>query len=293
MMKLRTLEKNIETVEEKIEHIKNEIHSTYTPIKDSHGLQCALVVANTAPKADLLLLNTSHHPTSEDLAVAIKKLVEQPKRPDVIVCSLGFDQFNLRLSQAINKAINAGIIPVFSAGNIGLTSSNTISYPSRLGNVLCIGANTCDGTHYSSSSVGREIDFLAPGKFMILDKYPVSGTSFSAPAVAAFIALILQYVDKVVSGDLEHGPIDEKYKSINAWSEEPPGSDKWGWHDVPLNKACRNVYVMRELLRQMSVHRTEHSDSAGYGNLDIRRLLKDLEPEDIHSIVQNFHKHSK
>ena len=292
MIKLRTLEKEIATVEEKIDHIKNEIHSTYTPIKDSHGLQCALVVANTAPKAHLLLINTRQHPTSEDLAVEVEKLVEQRKRPDVIVCSLGFDQFNLRLSQAINKAINAGIIPVFSAGNIGLTSSNTISYPSRLGNVLCIGANTCDGTHYSSSSVGREIDFLAPGKFMILDKYPVSGTSFSAPAAAAFIALILQYVDQVVSGELEHVPIEEKYKSINAWSEEPPGSNNWGWHNVPLNKACRNVYVMRELLRQMSVHRTEHSDSAGYGNLDIRRLLKDLEPEDIHSIIQNFHKHS-
>lgn len=128
---------------------------------------------------------------------------------------------------------------------------------------------------------------------MVLDKYPVSGTSFSAPAVAAFIALILQYVDQVVSGEWTLRPIDARYKSIDAWSEEPPGSDKWGWHNVPLNKACRNVYVMRELLRQMSVHRTEHSDSAGYGNLDIRRLLKDLEPEDIHSIVQNFHKHLK
>ena len=127
---------------------------------------------------------------------------------------------------------------------------------------------------------------------MVLDKYPVSGTSFSAPAVAAFIALILQYVDKVVSDEWMLRTVEEKYKSINAWSEEPPDSNNWGWHNVPLNKACRNVYVMRELLRQMSVHRTEHSDSAGYGNLDIRRLLKDLEPEDIHSIVQNFHKHS-
>ena len=127
---------------------------------------------------------------------------------------------------------------------------------------------------------------------MVLDKYPVSGTSFSAPAVAAFIALILQYVDKVVSDEWMLRTVEKKYKSINAWSEEPPGSDQWGWHDIPLNKACRNVYMMRELLRQMSVHRTEHSDSAGYGNLDIRRLLKDLEPEDIHSIVQNFHKHS-
>ena len=278
-------------IEKRIQWINNEMSFKCTPIKESHGLQCAVVVANIAPEAELLLVNTLRD--SQNLATMIENLVERPKRPDVIVCSLGFDQFNLRLSQAISKAINAGIIPVFSAGNIGLTSSNTISYPSRLGNVLCIGAHTWHGTSHGFSSVGREIDFLAPGEFMVLNKYPVSGTSFSAPAVAAFIALILQYVDKVVSGEWTLRPIDSRYKSIDAWSEEPPNSDKWGWHNVPLNKACRNVYVMRELLRQMSVHRTEHSDSAGYGNLDIRRLLKDLEPEDIHSIVQNFHKHSK
>ena len=290
---VHTLEKKVDSIESEINLISDEICFKYTPIKDSHGLQCALVVANIVPEAELLLVNIPRDSASQGLATMIENLVERPKRPDVIVCSLGFDQLNLRLSQAISKAINAGIIPVFSAGNIGQTGSNTISYPSRLGNVLCIGAHTWHGTSHSFSSVGREIVFLAPGEFMVLDKYPVSGTSFSAPAVAAFIALILQYVDQVVSGEWTLRPIDARYKSINAWSEEPPGSDKWGWHNVPLNKACRNVYVMRELLRQMSVHRTEHSDSAGYGNLDIRRLLKDLEPEDIHSIVQNFHKHSK
>lgn len=288
-----TLEKKVDSIESEINLMSDEICFKYTPIKDSHGLQCALVVANIVPEAELLLVNIPRDSASQGLATMIENLVERPKRPDVIVCSLGFDQFNLRLSQAISKVINAGIIPVFSAGNIGQTGSNTISYPSRLGNVLCIGAHTWHGTSHSFSSVGREIDFLAPGEFMVLDKYPVSGTSFSAPAVAAFIALILHYVDQVVGGEWTLRPIDARYKSIDAWSEEPPDSDKWGWHDVPLNKACRNVYVMRELLRQMSVHRTEHSDSAGYGNLDIRRLLKDLEPEDIHSIVQNFHKHSK
>ena len=104
---------------------------------------------------------------------------KRPKRPDVIVCSLGFDQFNLRL---LKPSTEQGIIPVFSAGNIGQTGSNTISntisYPSRLENVLCIGAHTWHGTSHSFSSVGREIDFLAPGEFMVLEKYPVSGTSF-------------------------------------------------------------------------------------------------------------------
>ena len=120
----------------------------------------------------------------------------------------------MRLSQAINRTINAGIIPVFSAGNIGQTGSNTISntisYPSRLENVLCIGAHTWHGTSHSFSSVGREIDFLAPGESMVLEKYPVSGTSISASAVAAFIALILQYVDKVVSDKWKLRTVEEK-----------------------------------------------------------------------------------
>ena len=282
------LEEKAKSIEGQIDSMNEEIGFKFTSVKDSHGLQCALVVANTTPRADLFLVNSRFDSTS--LATEIENLVE--KRPHVIVCSLGFDQFNLQLSKAVNKAINAGIIPVFSAGNVGHTGSNTISYPSRLGNVLCIGAHTWHGTSHSFRSVGREVDFLAPGEFMILGKYPVSGTSFAAPAVAAFIALILQYVDKIVSGEWKQRPLEDKYKSIDAWSENPPGSDEWSWNQIPLNVACRNVYVMRELLRQMTVHRTEHSDSAGYGNLDIRRLLKDLEPEDIHSIVQNFHKPS-
>ena len=49
---------------------------------------------------------------------------------------------------------------------------------------------------------------------MVLDKYPVLGTSFSAPAVAAFIALILQYVDKVVSDKWKLRTVEEKYKSL-------------------------------------------------------------------------------
>ncbi len=56
-----------------------------------------------------------------------------------------------------------------------------------------IGAHSLYGSIQGFSSVGREVDFLAPGEFMVLDKYPVSGTSFAAPAAAAMIALVLEY----------------------------------------------------------------------------------------------------
>ena len=95
----------------------------YTQIfRGTKSVILTCIVANTTPQADLFLVNNS-----TSLATEIENLVE--KRPHVIVCSLGFDQFNQQLSKAVNKAINAGIIPVFSAGNIGLTGSNTISYP--------------------------------------------------------------------------------------------------------------------------------------------------------------------
>ena len=123
--------------------------------------------------------------------------------------------------------------------------------------------------------MGCEVDFLAPDEFMILGKYPVSGTSFAAPAVAAFIALILQYVDNIVGGEWNQRQLEDKYKSIDAWSENPPGSDKWSWNKIPLNVACRNVYVM-------------HYRALGLSWLQKPRHQV-TEPEHIHRIVQNFH----
>ena len=253
-------------------------------LDEQHGLQCALIIANILPEVELRLVNSTGTATSEseNLAQTIQQLVslDPSERPDIIVSSMGFDQFNSCLSKAINKAINIGIIPVFSAGNIGHTETNSIAYPSRLGNVLCIGAHTSYGQAQEFSSVGREVNFLAPGEFMILDRCPVSGTSFSAPAAAAFIALILEYVDKIQDGTVN---VSVEYKFVEVWKNKQ-------WEEIPVNKACRNVYVMRELLCQMSLNRTGHAQTTGYGNLDIRRLLRDIGPEDIHDIVQNFHK---
>ena len=43
-----------------------------TPIKDSHGLQCALVVANILPEAELLLVNIPRDSASQGLATMIE-----------------------------------------------------------------------------------------------------------------------------------------------------------------------------------------------------------------------------
>ena len=48
--------------------ISDEICFKLTPIKDSHGLQCALVVANILPEAELLLVNIPRDSASQGLA---------------------------------------------------------------------------------------------------------------------------------------------------------------------------------------------------------------------------------
>ena len=274
----------------RIENIKN-VKKFDVP----HGLRCAMVFEKVAPNANLSLcsyLDPSRQDASDQIAAKIEEVAKEPNPPHIISCSLGPDHFNLGLAVAVNKAINAGIIPIFPVGNEGLTSSNAICYPSRLGNVLCIGAHTSHGAYHIASSVGREVDFLAAGEIVFSDDYHKFGTSFAVPIVAGFVALILGYLQDIVKGNLknpEGEPIDNKYKSINCWSKSDQ-SGEYEWRDIPIDEACRNVYVIRALLRQMSVYRTEHSDTAGYGNLDIRRLLNDLAPEDIHDIVQNFYK---
>ncbi len=282
------LEKTASLLEEKCKLLWDEAKK-YTPVKESHGLQCALVLANTVPEAELFLTNISATATegSTELAKAIQKVTEeQGKCPDILVCSMAFDNFDPELAKAINNAINKGVVPVFTAGNTGTTSRNTISYPAKLGNVICIGAHSCYGAVQSFSSIGREVDFLAPGEFMILDDHPVSGTSFAAPAAAAMIALILEYTNSSVVVQEENG----HYAEIRAWCEYPPQSGLWQWEMMPIHKACRNVYVMRQLLRQISLDPTTHVHGSGHGLLDITRLAIDLSPADLHRVVQHFYK---
>ncbi len=279
-------EEALQSLKETTESVERTIDSLckVEPVHESHGLQCALVLANIAPKAKLRLVDSSGD--SADLAEAIRTQAEaKDNKPHIIVCSMAFDNFSPKLAGAINTAINNDIIPVFTAGNTGQISRNTISYPAKLGNVICIGAHSLYGSIQGFSSVGREVDFLAPGEFMVLDKYPVSGTSFAAPAAAAMIALVLEYINSKVVVEAENGI----YATIKAWREYPPESGNWQWELTPIHQACRNVYVMRTLLRQISLDPTAHVHGTGHGLLDVTRLAIDLSPADLHRIVQTFY----
>lgn len=163
--------------------------------------------------------------TSQLVASAITQLADQHVR--VINLSIGSPTPSLIIRDAINYAINAGVLIVASSGN---ESTDSVSYPAaflqepngKLGYGLAVGATTASDQRAQFSNWGSALSISAPGSYGdgcslgILGALPAvapefesgtacarvfgdsagnlyayaSGTSFSAPEVAGAAALV-------------------------------------------------------------------------------------------------------
>jgi len=94
---------------------------------------------------------------------------------------------------AFDAAFAAGVTVVASAGNEG---NSTVSYPCAFNHVICVAATDNTNAHASFSNINSYIDISAPG-VSIASTYinytyaMASGTSMSAPHIAAVAALVL------------------------------------------------------------------------------------------------------
>ncbi|WP_024834679.1 S8 family serine peptidase [Ruminiclostridium josui] len=204
---------------------KDYVNNKTTPYDDNgHGSHCASIIAGTgegnssykgvAPGAALIglkVLNASGSGSMSNVTAAIDWAVTNKDKYNIkiISLSLGTDESSDgtdSTSVAINKAFNAGIVPVVAAGNSG-PGKATIGSPGAASKALTVGAFGDLGekgfflANFSSRGLtadGRvKPDIAAPGyqitaaKANSTNKYVAySGTSMATPFVAGTAALI-------------------------------------------------------------------------------------------------------
>ncbi|MBN7741772.1 S8 family peptidase [Bacillus velezensis] len=116
---------------------------------------------------------------------------------DVINMSLGGPSGSAALKAAVDKAVASGVVVVAAAGNEGTSGgSSTVGYPGKYPSVIAVGAVNSSNQRASFSSVGSELDVMAPGvsiqSTLPGNKYGAyNGTSMASPHVAGAAALIL------------------------------------------------------------------------------------------------------
>ena len=158
-----------------------------------HGTLCAGVIAAIAPDSMIMPLRAFDANGQSDLftlAKAIRYAVANGAQ--VINMSFGAPSPSNALQSAIQYAQMNNIILVASAGNDNTSSPQ---YPAGYSGVLAVAATDLFDHKASFSNYGSTIFVDAPG-VNIISAYPqdsyaiVSGTSFSAPAVAGTAALV-------------------------------------------------------------------------------------------------------
>ena len=158
-----------------------------------HGTVVAGILAVMAPDAMIMPLRAFDDKgcgTTYNIAKAVKYAVSHGAQ--VINMSFGISGQTQTLKKTIGEAVNAGVTVVASAGN-GDTA--VPQYPAAYPGVLGVAATNLTDVKASFSNYGSTLFVSAPGS-NIISAYPggyyaeLSGTSFSAPMVAAEAALL-------------------------------------------------------------------------------------------------------
>ncbi len=172
---------------------------------NGHGTHCAGVIAaekngigvrGIAPRVKILPVKFLGANGSGDTADAVRAIDYAVSRGAKILSnSWGGGGSSPLLDDAIQRAINHGVIFVAAAGNESTDIDGSPSYPASYANVIAVGSSDSMDAKSSFSNFGsRSVEVFAPGS-SIYSTYPngqyrvMSGTSMATPQVSGAIAL--------------------------------------------------------------------------------------------------------
>lgn len=115
---------------------------------------------------------------------------------DIINISAASATDDKYLREAVEYAIEQGVIVIACAGNTNLTTPDNIYYPGSYEDVICVGAVNGQGVVSDFSQRGTYLDFAAPGEEIPAADMDggvvyVTGTSFATAYVTGLVANIL------------------------------------------------------------------------------------------------------
>ncbi|WP_306008488.1 S8 family peptidase [Bacillus sp. MMSF_3353] len=166
-------------------------------------------IIGIAPESKLLILkviDSSDNGEYKNLIKAIQYASAwrgiNGEKVSVINLSIGGSIDDPDLSQAVEAAIQAGIILIAASGNYGddLAETDEILYPAYYNKVIEIGSINQNYKISSFSNSNNRVDFVAPGE-KILSTYlggtyaELTGTSMAAPHVTGLISLLINHLD--------------------------------------------------------------------------------------------------
>ncbi|RXJ02948.1 hypothetical protein DS745_05025 [Anaerobacillus alkaliphilus] len=228
--------------------LKNKLLPDYNavnPLKrgmaDMHGTHVAGIIAAEAnngiggmginPNAKILPIDVfGREWGAYDYSIAEGIMHAIEKKANVINMSLGSFFPSPIIEEAVEKAIDAGIVVVAAAGNSG---SNMKGYPASFPGVISVGATNENKELAQFSTYGPSVDIVAPGEDVYAPVFDVdkrssfikaSGTSMASPVVAGVASLLLSKYPNLTPYEVKY-ILEKTAKDLGA-----PGYDvKFGY----------------------------------------------------------------
>ena len=225
---------------------------------NGHGTHIAGVIAalandtgiiGTAPEASLYgvkCLDSQGIGEDYNIIKGINWCVEN--KMDIVNMSFGDVETSKAEKDAIDNAIEHGIVLVAACGNSGI-GKDTIDYPAKYSNIISVGATNVNDKRASFSSTGPRLDVMAPGVDILSTTpgsyFAYSGTSMSCPHVVGEIALMMSYNPGL------RGKVDEIRQIVEMGSihlgigVEGKSNLQYGYGRIDAKKTLNNIALKK------------------------------------------------